>query len=176
MGLNRQIGEQLRVAGLTLQPDTGRGGLATAESCTGGLLADQITDVPGSSDYFRGGVVAYSNALKEMLLGVRSETLMTHGAVSEPTAREMARGARERLAADVALAVTGIAGPTGDTPAKPLGLTYIALAAADAEWCERHVWTGDRRANKEQSVVAALALLVRYLDARGGTDEDRILG
>jgi PncC family amidohydrolase len=167
MNLNRQVGEKLRLAGLTAQPDIGQGGLVTAESCTGGLLADAITDVSGSSGYFLGGVVAYSNALKEALLGVRAETLASHGAVSEPTAREMARGARERLGADVALAVTGIAGPTGGTPEKPVGLVYIALAAADAEWCERHIWSGSRPSNKAKSVEAALALLLRYLETRG---------
>jgi PncC family amidohydrolase len=176
MELNRQIGERLRAASLTLRPGTGYGGLATAESCTGGLLADRITDIPGSSDYFRGGVVVYSNALKEALLGVCPETLLAHGAVSEPTAREMARGARMRLGADVALAVTGIAGPTGGTSEKPLGLVYIALAAGDAEWCERHIWSGDRRANKEQSVAAALTLLLHYLESQGGRGDDRIPG
>jgi PncC family amidohydrolase len=150
------------------QPDTGRGGLATAESCTGGLIADHITDTPGSSDYFLGGVVTYSNALKEALLGVRHETLVAHGAVSEPTARQMAYGARERLGADVALAVTGIAGPTGGTSEKPVGLVYLALSAPDADLCERHIWHGDRRSNKEASAAAALSLLLRYLEQREG--------
>jgi PncC family amidohydrolase len=168
MSLSHQVGERLRAAGFTHQPDTGRGGLATAESCTGGLIADRITDTPGSSDYFLGGLVAYSNVLKETLLGVRHETLLAHGAVSELTAREMAQGARERLGADVALAVTGIAGPTGGTPEKPVGLVYVALAARDADLCERHVWHGSRRSNKEASAAAALSLLLRYLEQRGG--------
>jgi PncC family amidohydrolase len=168
MSLGRQVGERLRAAGLNRQPDTGRGGLATAESCTGGLIADRITDTPGSSDYFLGGVVAYSNALKEALLGVRHETLLAHGAVSEPTARQMAHGARQRLGADVALAVTGIAGPTGGTSEKPVGLVYLALSAPDADLCERHIWHGDRRSNKEASAAAALSLLLRYLEQRGG--------
>jgi PncC family amidohydrolase len=167
MSLSQSIGERLRASGFVHQADSGRGGLAVAESCTGGLLADWITDVPGSSDYFLGGVVAYSNALKESLLGVRPETLVDHGAVSEPTAREMARGARERLGADVALSVTGIAGPSGGTAEKPVGLVYIALSAPDAERCERYVWQGDRRTNKRASVEAALALLLNYLAERG---------
>jgi PncC family amidohydrolase len=151
------IGELLREHGLTV---------STAESCTGGLVGHRITQVPGSSAYFLGGVIAYSNAAKERLLGVKRETLATQGPVSEETAREMARGARLLFGADVALSTTGIAGPTGGTPEKPVGLVYIALSAADAEACERHVWQGDRWQNKEQAAEAALALLERYLEER----------
>jgi PncC family amidohydrolase len=114
--------------------------LATAESSTGGLVAHRITSVSGSSAYYLGGFVTYSNEAKEMLLGVCRETMIAHGAVSEETAREMARGARERLGADLGIATTGIAGPSGGTEEKPVGLVYVALSAADAEICQRHVW------------------------------------
>ena len=140
--------------------------LTVAESCTGGLLAHRITNVPGSSTYFAGGVVVYSDKAKEELLGVRHETLMEHGAVSEETAREMARGARERLDTDLAVSITGIAGPTGGTAEKPVGLVFIALAAADGERCQRRVWQGDRLENKNQSVEAALGMLLSYARAR----------
>jgi PncC family amidohydrolase len=142
--------------------------LATAESCTGGLLGHRITNVPGSSAYYLGGWVAYADEAKEALLDVRHETLLAHGTVSEETARDMARGARQRLGADVAIAITGIAGPTGGTPDKPVGLVYMALSACDVEQCQRHVWQGDRLANKEQSAEAALRLLLAYLRERGG--------
>lgn len=158
MTLEEQIGKLLRVQGLTL---------ATAESCTGGLVAHRITNVPGSSAYYLGGFVAYSNRAKEQFLAVRHETVLAHGAVSEEVAREMARGARQQMQADVAVAVTGIAGPGGGTPEKPVGLVYVALSAADAEHCRRHQWPGDRLANKEQSAEAALRLLLAYLQERG---------
>jgi len=140
--------------------------IALAESCTGGLIAHRLTNVPGSSAYLIGGVVSYANEAKERMLGVSHQTLQEHGAVSEETAREMSRGIRRLLQTDVALAVTGIAGPSGGTPEKPVGLTYIALAAADLERCERYLWQGDRWANKEQSAEAALAMLREYLEAR----------
>lgn len=137
--------------------------LATAESCTGGLLAHHITNVPGSSNYFLGGFVAYSNEVKEMILGVRHDTLLAYGAVSQETAQEMAHGARLKMGADVAVSVTGIAGPTGGTPEKPVGLVYIGLSAADAERSRHCIWEGDRLSNKESSVAAALQLLLGYL-------------
>lgn len=148
------VGHFLRERGLTL---------AAAESCTGGLLSHRITDVPGSSDYYLGSVTAYANAVKEQLLGVPRDVLETRGAVSQETALAMARGARRLLGADLALSVTGIAGPGGGTPGKPVGLTYIALAAPDGEWVEEHRWTGDRSVNKAASASAALALLRWYL-------------
>jgi nicotinamide-nucleotide amidase len=101
-----------------------------------------------------------------MLLGVRAVTLLAHGAVSEQTAREMAQGARQRIGADVAISVTGIAGPTGGTSAKPVGLVYMALSASDADLCQRHVWQGDRLANKEQATEAALQLVLAFLQDR----------
>lgn len=134
--------------------------VATAESCTGGLVASSITDVAGSSGYFRGGVVAYSNDAKTALLGVPSELLEAHGAVSAQVAKAMAVGARERLAADLAVAVTGVAGPGGGGASKPVGLTYLAVADAHGNDVRRVVWTGDRAANKEASVRAAVELLI----------------
>jgi nicotinamide-nucleotide amidase len=142
--------------------------LVTAESCTGGLMAHRITNVSGSSAYYLGGFVAYAYEAKEILLGVEHETLLAHGAVSEETAQEMARGVRQRLGAGVGISITGIAGPTGGMLEKPVGLTYIALSTQDAELCERHVWQGDRLANKEQSVEAAFRLLLTYLQKRRG--------
>jgi PncC family amidohydrolase len=142
--------------------------LATAESCTGGLVAHRITNVAGSSAYYVGGLVAYADETKEAHLGVRKQTLVAHGAVSEETAREMARGVRTRLGADIGLSVTGIAGPTGGTPEKPVGLVYIALAAPDVEICQRHGWQGGRLENKEQSAEAVLQLLFDYLQERSG--------
>jgi PncC family amidohydrolase len=140
--------------------------IAVAESCTGGLIAHQLTNVSGSSAYFVGGVVAYSNQVKERMLGVSSETLSSYGAVSEECAREMARGVRRLLDTDVAISSTGIAGPSGGTPEKPVGLVYVALAAEDLERCERHLWSGDRWENKQQTCEAALEMLRRYLEAR----------
>ena len=137
--------------------------LAVAESCTGGLLAAYITDIPGSSDYFAGGVIAYSNGVKHHVLGVPVSTLQHYGAVSAKTARAMARGVRRLLNVDLALAVTGIAGPTGGTPEKPVGLVYIALSSAQGELCKEFHWAGDRWKNRELSVRAALELLQEYL-------------
>lgn len=155
--LEAVVGHLLRERGLTL---------ATAESCTGGLLGHRITEVPGSSDYYLGSVVAYANAVKADLLGVPREVLEAYGAVSRETALWMARGARRLFRVDLALSVTGIAGPGGGTPQKPVGLTFIALAAPDGEWVEEHRWRGDRSANKASSAAAALALLRWYLAFR----------
>jgi PncC family amidohydrolase len=138
--------------------------LALGESCTGGLVAHLITEVPGSSEYFLGGVVAYSNPIKEHLLQVSTETLDRLGAVSEQTAREMARGARQAVSADVGLSVTGIAGPGGGTEAKPTGLTFVAVSTPAWEGAERHVWSSDRHDNKQASAEAALMLLLRALN------------
>lgn len=153
--LAQQIGDGLRRRGLTL---------AVAESCTGGLLGDHITDVPGSSDYFLGGVLSYSNQVKHRLLGVQAETLAAHGAVSAQCAAEMAQGARRLVGSDAALSVTGIAGPGGGSDGKPKGLTYIHLSAPGCERGLRALWPGDRRANKEDSARAALGLLLDYLE------------
>jgi PncC family amidohydrolase len=155
--LEEVVGKLLRERGLTL---------AMAESCTGGLIGHRITDVPGSSEYYLGSITAYAYEAKEVLLGVRHSTLYDLGAVSPETALEMARGVRRVLHADVGMGVTGIAGPGGGTPDKPVGLVYIALAAPDGGWVEEHVWEGDRRANKALSAEAALDLLHRYLEGK----------
>ena len=149
-----QVHERLIEARLTL---------AFAESCTGGLIADLITDISGSSAYFLGSAVTYANSAKKDLVGVREETLAKYGAVSAETAAEMARGARHLYGSDIAASVTGIAGPTGATPGKPVGLVYIHLSAEGAEWGERHVWDSDRLGNKALSAEAVLRLVLRYL-------------
>ena len=135
--------------------------LALAESCTGGLIGHRLTNIPGSSDYFLGGIVAYAYEAKERLLAVRHQTLYEHGAVSRETAIEMARGARLALGADVGVSVTGIAGPGGGLPDKPVGLTWIAVSTRDGERAEQFLWKGDRLTNKEQSADAALDLILQ---------------
>jgi PncC family amidohydrolase len=140
--------------------------LAVAESCTGGLLADHITDVPGSSEYFVGGVVAYAYEAKVALLHVSWDTLRLHGAVSRETAVEMARGVRTTLGADIGISVTGIAGPAGGMPGKPVGTTWIGFSARDGDWARKFAWKGDRRANKEASAQAALQFVLDYLDKK----------
>lgn len=146
--------------------------LALAESCTGGLIASHITDVPGSSEYFLGSVVAYAYEAKEGLLDVSHELLLKHGAVSEAISRELARNARRKFGADVAIGITGIMGPGGATATKPLGLTFIALSAADAEWCRRFVWSGDRLQNKRDSAHQALEILYEYLGGHSSDSTD----
>jgi PncC family amidohydrolase len=139
--------------------------LAVAESCTGGLVGHRLTNVTGSSAYFLGGVVAYAYDAKERLLDVNHNTLYDFGAVSEQTAREMARGVRRALGSDVGVSVTGIAGPTGGLPGKPVGLTWVALSARDVEVAEQYLWTGDRLANKERSAEAVLAMVLAHLES-----------
>ncbi|MGD0861522.1 MAG: CinA family protein [Candidatus Limnocylindrales bacterium] len=141
--------------------------VASAESCTGGLVASVITDVGGSSGYFRGGVVVYSNEAKASLLGVPEALLEAHGAVSAQVARSMAVAARARLAADLAVSVTGVAGPGGGTAAKPVGLSYVAVADAAGVEVRRFVWGGERLANKESSVRAALEMLIAHVEGLG---------
>jgi len=148
------VGGLLRQRGLTL---------ATAESCTGGLIADRITDAPGSSDYFRGGIVAYAYEAKVGLLKVSWDTLRAYGAVSRETVIEMARGARMALGADVAVSVSGIAGPGGGLPDKPVGTTWIGLSTTAGDWARRFAWHGDRRQNKISSAEAAFQFLLDYL-------------
>lgn len=137
--------------------------LALAESCTGGLVGHRLTNLPGSSEFFLGGIVAYAYEAKERLLGVRHQTLYEHGAVSRETALEMARGARLALGSDLGLSVTGIAGPGGGLPDKPVGLTWIALSTRDRERAEQRLWQGDREQNKDLSAEAALELLLDEL-------------
>jgi PncC family amidohydrolase len=137
--------------------------LAAAESCTGGLIGHVLTEVPGSSDVFRGGIISYGDVTKTALLDVPTTALAAHGAVSAQVAVAMAEGARRRLGADIAAAVTGIAGPTGGSADKPVGLTYVAVADGRGHDVRRHVWSGDRSANKRDSASAALTLLLERL-------------
>ncbi|NTV11243.1 MAG: nicotinamide-nucleotide amidase [Zoogloea sp.] len=146
--LSVQVGEQLAARGWTL---------ATAESCTGGWVAEVVTATAGSSAWFDRGFVTYSNAAKEDMLGVRTDTLIAHGAVSEAVVREMAAGALAHSAADIALAISGIAGPGGATPTKPVGMVCLAwaLRTGGVAVQTRH-FDGDREAVRRQSVIAAL--------------------
>lgn len=153
--LEAQVGEQLAARRLTI---------ALAESSTGGLIAKRLTDISGSSAYVIGGVVAYADEAKQKLLGVTRQTLIDYGAVSEPVAQQMAAGARDLFGTDFALSVTGIAGPTGATATKPVGLHYIGLSAPDGVWVRRYVWDGDRAFNRTATADAALRLLLAYLD------------
>jgi nicotinamide-nucleotide amidase len=153
----REAGKVLVSRGLTL---------ATAESCTGGLIAHTITNVPGSSAYFDRGFIVYSNSAKIELLGVEAALISECGAVSSEVAQAMAEGARRTSGADVGLAVTGIAGPISDESKKPVGLVYIAASAGDGSTVvERHQFSGTRLQIKKQSADAALALLVKTLSA-----------
>ncbi|HEU5397552.1 MAG TPA: nicotinamide-nucleotide amidohydrolase family protein, partial [Verrucomicrobiae bacterium] len=147
--------EHVIVRMLTAQRKT----LALAESCTGGNLAHRLTNVPGASEIFLGGVVSYANSAKENLLGVRPETLRQHGAVSEAVAREMAEGARKKFGADFAIAVTGIAGPSGGTDEKPVGTVFIALAGNFATVVERRWNRYDRPTFKELTAQQAFEML-----------------
>ncbi|NJD91916.1 MAG: CinA family protein [Geobacter sp.] len=153
--LNNQVAELLRASGLTL---------GVAESCSGGLLAKRLTDISGSSDYFLLGTVTYSNSAKENVLQVPGEILATHGAVSAETAAEMARGIRRLAGSDIGLATTGIAGPGGGTPAKPVGTVYISIA--DSKGCEtlRFRFNGDRTQVRLKTVEMALNLLKDRLE------------
>ena len=137
--------------------------LATAESCTGGLVAARLTDVPGASDVFRGAVVAYADAVKQSELGVPAALLAEHGAVSAPVAAAMATGGRERLGADVAVSVTGVAGPGGGSPEKPVGLVFLHAAGPHDEEALRFEFPGDREWIRTRSAVAALHLVRRLL-------------
>ncbi len=157
------IGSILRERGLKL---------AVAESCTGGLVGHRITQVPGSSEYFLGGVISYAYEAKVALLGVRWDTLKAHGAVSRETVLEMARGARRALGADLAVSVSGIAGPGGGLPEKPVGTTWIGLEAADGEWARIFRFTGDRPGNKSSAAEAALQLVLDYLNGERKLDGD----
>lgn len=155
--IESKVGDLLRARGLKL---------ATAESCTGGLVADRITNVPGSSEYFRGGIVAYAYEAKVALLKVSWDTLRAYGAVSKETVIEMARGARVALGADIAISVSGIAGPGGGMPDKPVGTTWIGLSTTEGDWARKHIWDGDRLQNKAYSADGALELLMDYLEGR----------
>jgi PncC family amidohydrolase len=154
MQIESQLIASLTAAGLKL---------SVAESCTGGLLAARLTSVPGASVVFVGGVVAYANAIKRDLLGVPAETLATAGAVSAETALAMVRGVRRLMQTDVAVAITGIAGPGGALPDKPVGLVFIAVSGPKGEHVEKLVFAGDRESVRRQACVTALAALRRLV-------------
>jgi PncC family amidohydrolase len=153
--LAEELGRLLRAKGKSI---------ATAESCTGGKVGDMITSVPGSSEYYLGGVISYSNHAKVQLLGVDAAVLRSEGAVSEPVALSMAQGVRRRLGSDIGLSTTGIAGPGGGTPAKPVGLVFIAVSSETDSSCERHLFEGSRDEIKIQSSEAVLSMALRILN------------
>jgi PncC family amidohydrolase len=140
--------------------------LSLAESCTGGLIGDRITDIAGSSEYFVGGLIAYAYEAKVALLGVSWDTLNTLGAVSQQTVFEMARGARKVLNANIGVSVSGIAGPGGGTQEKPVGTTWIGLVADDGEWSQVFHFSGNRTQNKAAAADAALQFLLDYLEGK----------
>lgn len=153
-GLEREIGALLRKKGLTL---------GVVESATGGLISHLITNIAGSSDYYKGSVTAYSNEAKIMVVGVKSTTIEKYGAVSYQVAEEMASGGRKVLAVDICLADTGIAGPGGATVNKPVGLFYLGLAHEGGAFSQRHEFHGNREQNKRSAAEAALRWLREYL-------------
>ena len=152
--LEQEIGNLLRQKGLTL---------GVVESATGGLISHRITNVPGSSDYYKGSVTAYSNEVKIKVIGVKEETLDKNGAVSYQVAEEMAQGGKKVLAVDICLADTGIAGPGGATQDKPVGLFYIGLSNPSGTYTRKHVFPGNREQNKRDAAEAALGWLKEYL-------------
>ncbi|MBA7715322.1 Nicotinamide-nucleotide amidohydrolase PncC [subsurface metagenome] len=152
--LEQEVGNLLRQKGLTL---------GIVESATGGLISHLITDIPGSSDYYKGSVTAYSNEVKIKVVGVKADTINKYGAVSYQVAEEMAQGGRKILATDICLADTGIAGPSGATPGKPVGLFYIGLSHQAGTYSQKHYFQGNREQNKRQATEAALGWLKEYL-------------
>jgi len=154
MSLEEEIGKLLRRKGLTL---------GVVESATGGLLSHRITNIAGSSDYYKGSVTAYSNQVKMGVVGVKEATLKRYGAVSAEVAGEMAGGGRKALSADICIADTGIAGPGGASAGKPVGLFYIGLSHKGGTFSRKHNFTGDREQNKQSAAEAALQWLKEYL-------------
>jgi PncC family amidohydrolase len=154
MNLEDEVGKLLRRQHLSL---------GTVESATGGLIAHRLTDVSGSSEYFSGSVTAYSNEIKIRVVGVNKETIDRHGAVSQEVALEMAECGRKLLGVDICIADTGVAGPTGGSPAKPVGLFYLGLSHADGTLCRKFMFYGDRCQNKKSAAEAALKWLREYL-------------
>jgi len=152
--LEQEVGSLLRRKGLTL---------GIVESATGGLISHLITNVPGSSDYYRGSITAYSNEVKIKIVGVKEDTINKYGAVSYQVAEEMAQGGRKVLATDICLADTGIAGPSGDTPGKPPGLFYIGLSHQAGTYSRKHNFRGNREQNKRSAAEVALSWLKEYL-------------
>jgi PncC family amidohydrolase len=158
-----QLGDLLRPQGLKL---------AVAESCTGGLIGHRVTNVPGSSDYYLGSVTAYAYEAKVAWLGVSWDTLKAYGAVSRQTVLAMARGVRQTLEADLGLSVSGIAGPGGGMPGKPVGTTWIGLSAPEGEWARLFCFNGDRAQNKAYAAEAALQMLLCYLQGERRLEAD----
>jgi PncC family amidohydrolase len=140
--------------------------LAVAESCTGGGLAHRITEIPGISSVFLGGIIAYDNEVKISLLGVPRETIVEHGAVSAATAEQMAVGCRTRFGATLTVSITGIAGPSGGTPEKPVGTVFVAVADAAGVACQRLSLSGDRSEIRHQAETQAIAMLIERLSTR----------
>jgi len=140
--------------------------LATAESCTGGALSHVLTDMPGASAYFLGGVIAYHNDVKRALLGVPEKILASHGAVSLQTALAMAEGCRERFDSDIAISITGVAGPTGGSPGKPVGLVYMAVSTRRQTEGVEHRFSGDRVEVRRQAVSAAIEMVLRTVSPK----------
>ncbi|MEO5951386.1 MAG: CinA family protein [Chloroflexia bacterium] len=138
--------------------------LVVAESCTGGMLGSWLTAVPGSSTWFLGGVISYDNSVKEGLLQVPLALMVEHGSVSAECALAMSQGVLSLLNADIAISVTGVAGPGGGTDAKPVGLAYIALVGPNYEKVEQHIWHDDRHENREQSARRALEMILEYTE------------
>ena len=155
-GLEQEVGNLLRQRGLTL---------GIVESATGGLISHRITNVAGSSDYYRGSVTAYSNKVKIKVVGVKEDTINKYGAVSHQVAEEMAQGGRKVLGADICLADTGIAGPSGATPEKPVGLFYLGLSHQGGTFSQKHNFWGNREQNKLDAAEAALTWLKEYLES-----------
>ncbi len=154
--LEEQVGQQLLAQKCTI---------ACAESCTGGLLTSRLTDIAGSSAYVMGSVVSYTNRIKESLVGVRHETLLAHGAVSEETAREMAEGIRQAIQTDIGVGITGIAGPGGGTKEKPVGLVFIAVSGPSGTIVKENHFSGMRTEVKRQTTDTALQMVRAYLEA-----------
>ena len=152
--LEQEVGNLLRQKGLTL---------GAVESATGGLISHLITNISGSSDYYKGSITAYSNEIKIKVVGVKADTINKYGAVSHQVAEEMAEGGRRVLASDICLADTGIAGPTGATPGKPVGLFYIGLSHRGGTYSQKHCFQGNREQNKHTAAEAALGWLKEYL-------------
>ena len=149
-----QLGRLLSESGLTI---------SVAESFTGGMIGHVITNAPGSSRYFQGGVIAYANEVKIELLGVSEQTLIDHGAVSKETVLEMARGVRAALNTDIGISSSGIAGPDGGSVEKPIGLAWIGLSASQKEYAEQFLFPGDRLQIKEQGVQTAILRVIDFL-------------
>jgi len=152
--LEQEVGNLLRQKGLTL---------GVVESATGGLISHLITNVPGSSDYYKGSVTAYNNEVKIKVIGVKEDTINKYGAVSYQVAEEMAQGGKKILAVDICLADTGIAGPSGATQEKPVGLFYIGLSSPAGTYSQKHIFPGNREQNKQDAAEAALSWLKEHL-------------